>query len=109
MDYKAMAKTVYDFLNHVENVDPYVENKGKVDRFIRGVIMAYSHDVRRTGSAGERSQLNDLEQAYKAYKNDASIINFYNMVQAYHTITFYNPCVTFLWAVIAIYERDHNR
>lgn len=104
-----MAKTVYDFLNHVENVDPYVENKGKVDRFIRGVIMAYDHNVRRTESAAEREQLSALEKAYKNYKADASIVNLYNMVQAYHVLTWYNPCVSFLWAVIAIYERDHNR
>lgn len=103
-----MAKIVYDFLNHVDHIDPYVENAGKVDRFIRGVIMAYDHNVRHTGSDAERSQLRDLEQAYKNYKHDANIVNLYNMVQAYHTITFYNPCVSFLWAVIAIYERDHR-
>lgn len=107
-DYKHVAQTIGEFLIHVDNIDPYRDNVGKFDRVIRAVIMAYSHDVRRTESDGERSQLRDLEKAYKTYKNDASIINLFNVIQAYHVITWHNPCVSYRWAVESIYERDHR-
>lgn len=35
MDYKAMAETIYDFLLLVDSVDPYRDNAGKVNRFVR--------------------------------------------------------------------------
>lgn len=108
MDYKAMAETIYDFLMLVDSVDPYRDNAGKVDRVFRAVIMAYDHDVRRTESDSERSQLRDLELAYKNYKSDAGIVNLYNMVQAYHVLTWYNPCVSFRWAIESIYEHDNR-
>lgn len=41
MDYKHIAKTISDFINHVEQIDPYQEYAGKFDRVIRAVIMAY--------------------------------------------------------------------
>lgn len=108
MDYKAMAKTIYDFLIHVDSVDPFRENAGKVDRFVRAVIMAYDHDVRRTGSETDKAHLTALEKAYKAYKADNSIINLFNVIQAYHVITWYAPCVPYRWAIESIYEVDHR-
>ena len=108
MDYKIMAKAIYDFLIHVAYCDPYRDNAGKVDRFVRAVITAYDHDVRRTESAGERSQLRALEKAYKNYKNDNSIINLYNVVEAYHVLTWHNPSVSYKWAIETIYEYDHR-
>lgn len=111
MEYKHIAKTISDFINHVEQVDPYQEYAGKFDRVIRAVIMAYEHDVRRTESDCERSRLSDLERAYKAYKTsdlDNAIINIYKLIQAYHVLTAYNPCVSYRWAIESIYERDHR-
>lgn len=112
MDYKHVAKTISAFIDHVENIDPYRDYAGKFDRVIRAVITAYNHDVRRTGSDAERAQLNDLERAYKTYKTsdlDNVVINIYNVVKAYHVLTWHNPCVSYRWAIDVIYDMDHNR
>lgn len=113
MDNKHVCHTVSNFLSHVQSVDPYTDNAGKLDRFVRAVIMAYDHDARRTGSDAERSQLNDLESAYKAYKaysvtDPSKVLRLYHVVKAYHVITSYNPTVSYKWAIDSIYDRDHR-
>lgn len=106
-----ITKVVNDFDDHIEKVDPYRDGfNDKFDRFVRAVITAYDHRVRRTECQCTKAHLQELANAYKAYKagNQLSIINAYNIAKAYHMLTACDPCVPFHWAINLIYESDHK-